>query len=61
MSKEFKYKVGDRVCYIDHMKEHRIGTIKDVERTYDETRNLYLMKNYPYLRYEEEILSIVKD
>lgn len=60
MSKEFMYNVGDKVCYVDNYKEYRTGIIKEVERTYDETRNLYLVNDYPYLRYEEEILGLVK-
>ena len=58
MCKEFLYKVGDRVYYFDNMKELKVGTIKEIEKTNDETRNLYLLTNYPYLRYEEEILGL---
>lgn len=61
MNKEFKYKVGDKVCFIGIKKEYLIGIIKEVEKTYDETKNLYLVYGYPYLRYEEEIVGLVEN
>lgn len=53
-----KYKVGDKVIYLDNQKDQKVGTIKEVETTNDGKRNLYLIHNYPYLRYEEEILEV---
>lgn len=53
-----KYKVGDKVIYLDNQKDQKVGTIKEVETTNDGKRSLYLIHNYPYLRYEEEILEV---
>ena len=54
----YKYNVGDRVIFLDNQKDEKVGTVKEVEESFDGKRNLYLMHNYPYLRYEEEILEV---
>lgn len=54
----FKYNVGDRVIYLDNQKDERVGNISEVDKTNDGKRNIYLVHNYPYLRYEEEILEV---
>ena len=52
-----EYKVGDRVFYLDTNKECKLGTIAQVDKTNDGSKNLYLLSSYPYLRGEEEILG----
>lgn len=57
---EMGYKVGDKVAYLGVSKEYRTGTIREVEIA-DNGRSLYLITNYPYLRYGTEILGMLKD
>ena len=59
-SMEPKYNVGDKIVYLDIFKEYKTGVIKEIDLSKDK-RNLYLIYNYPYLRYEEEILGLHKD
>ena len=56
-----KYKVGDRALYLDNQKEYKVGIIDEIDKTNDGTRVLYLLHNYPYLRYEEEILEVERN
>lgn len=58
-----KYKVGDKVDYLDIHKAVKSGTIEEVTQTevYDwskEQKFLYLITSCPYLRYEEEIIGL---
>ena len=53
-----KYKVGDRVVYMNNLKTITSGIITEIDCTDDKTRFMYLMNNCPYLRYEEEILCV---
>lgn len=53
----YKYKIGDKVRYLDCNKQEKEGMIRERLRTNDESRNLYIVWGYGYLRYEEEILE----
>ena len=58
-----KYKVGDKVYYLDMQGVEAVGTIADITHTEiyswnDKIVPLYLISNYGYLRTEEEILDL---
>ena len=58
-----KYKVGDKVYYLDMQGVEAVGTIGEVTHTEiyswnDKIVPLYLISNYGYLRTEEEILDL---
>lgn len=61
-----KYDKGDRVYYLDMAGVEAVGTIDDVIYTEPykwnkDIKPLYLVKDYQYLRTEEEILELVED
>lgn len=65
MKKEPKYNVGDRVIYLDLEKDCDVATIIKVEEVDvykwnkdKEDKFLYSLKEYPYLRYEKEIVGL---
>ena len=58
-----KYKVGDKVYYLDMQGVEAVGTIADITHTEiyswnDKIVPLYLISNYGYLRTEEEIIEL---
>lgn len=55
--KVYKYNVGDKVVYKDIMNNEQIGVIEERSKTDNKKINIYLINNYEYLRYEEEIIK----
>lgn len=58
-----KYKVGDKVYYLDMQGIEAVGTIADITHTEiypwnDKIVPLYLISGYQYLRTEEEIVEL---
>ena len=65
MERTPKYNVGDTVIYLDLAKDCNVATITKVEETDvhewnkdKEVKFLYSLKEFPYLRYEEEIVGL---
>lgn len=63
MKRKPKYNVGDKVIYLDLQKICDVATITEIElmEEYEwnkEAKFLYSLKEYPYLRYEEEIVGL---
>lgn len=63
---EAKYKVGDKVVYLDFFKTEKFGSINAIEWTEStywskERHPLYLVGTCPYLRSEDEILGFYED
>ena len=57
-----KYKVGDKVFYLDITGDEKVGTINevlatDVYKWNKEVKPLYLLSSSPYYRSEDEILG----
>ena len=65
---EPKYKIGDRVKYIDIGNARRTGNIIEIILTDvyewnkdEEQRYMYLLTSSPYYRYEDEVLKVVNE
>lgn len=60
---ETKYNVGDKVVYLDIHGDENVGTINSITCTQildwnKESKPLYWISNYQYLRAENEILGL---